>query len=213
MIELCFVSELRFNFILSQTKRDQIRNHLPVVKNTQNTVQTLSQPKRDQRRLQTEPKKPKTFATQKKLLKEYYNWNVDFPSTKIHENSILFRDDAQMESFRRKLRIMGEKSMTMGRVNLGNTFGGSCKELSPSKIKNKTLLDNKLAKSELSLNDVQKSSVKNISSSLLNLIAMPFNFKSRTMASQRHNRDKKKNNMLTNLWRKKRNDGLVCTKK
>lgn len=138
---------------------------------------------------------------------------MDFPSTKIHENSILFRDDAQMESFRRKLRIMGEKSMTMGRVNLGNTFGGSCKELSPSKMKNKTLLDNKLAKSELSLNDVQKSSVKNISSSLLNLIAMPFNFKSRSIASQQNNRDKKKTNVLTNLWRKKRNDGLVCTKK
>lgn len=140
---------------------------------------------------------------------------MDFPSTKIHENSILFRDDAQMESFRRKLRIMGEKSMTMGRVNLGSNFGGSCKELSPSKIKNKTLMDNKLAKSELSLNDVQKSSVKNtVSSSLLNLIAMPFNFKSRTMASERNNRDKKiRNNVLTNLWRKKRHDGLVCTKK
>lgn len=186
---------------------------MAVVRHTQNTVQTLSQPKRDQRRLYTEPKKAKTFATQKKLLKEYYNWNVDFPSTKIHENSILFRDDAQMESFRRKLRIMGEKSMTMGRANLGSNFGGSCKELSPSKMKSKTLLDCKLAKSELSLNDVQKSSVRNISSSLLNLIAMPFNFKSRTMASQRSNRDKKRNNVLTNLWRRKRNDGLVCTKK
>lgn len=155
----------------------------------------------------------KTFATQKKLLNEYYNWNVDFPSTTIHQNSILFRDAAQNESFRNKLKIMSEKMMTMGgRGQLGNDFGGSTKELSPRKKNRSTLLNYKFAKSEVSLSRIKdEQSSSTISSSLLNLIAIPFNWRSRQLTNRGDsNRDKKKSNMLTNLFKKKR---IMCNKR
>lgn len=169
--------------------------------------------KQNQRVSEIESKK-KTFASQKKLLNDYYNWNVDFPATTIHQNSILYRDAAQNESFRKKLKIMSEKMMTIGgRGQLGNDFGGSTRELSPRKTKANTLLDSKLTRSEISLktcvNDEPSSS--KISSSLLNLIAIPFNWRSRQLANKRDNsRDKRKANMLMNLFKKKR---VMCNKR
>lgn len=156
--------------------------------------------------------KPKTFASQKKLLNEYYNWNVEFPSTTIHENSILFRDAAQNESFRNKLKIMNKRMMTMGgRGQLGNDFGGSTKELSPRKTKANTLLDLKQARSEISLNCIKDEQASGkISSSLLNLITNPFNWRPRQLANKSENKDKKKTNMLTNLFKKKR---IMCNKR
>lgn len=151
----------------------------------------------------------KTFATQKKLLNEYYNWNVDFPSTTIHQNSILFRDAAQNESYRNKLKIMSEKMMTMGgRRQLGNEFGGSTKDLSPRK--RNLLLDHKFAKSEINLNSIKNEQSK-VSSSLLNLIALPFNWRSRQLANKcDKGKDKQKTNMLINLFRKKR---IMCNER
>lgn len=180
------------------------------MKNTQQ--RTPTKPKPSQRTLVTDPKNPKTFATQKKLLNEYYNWNVDFPSTTIHQNSILFRDAAQNESFRKKLRIMSDKMMTMGgRGQLGNDFGGSTKELSPRKRKNNTLFDPKLSRSEISINYIKdEQSSGKISSSLLNLIGIPFNWRSRQLTNRSVNKDKKKANMLTNLFKKKR---IMCNKR
>lgn len=160
-----------------------------------------------------DPKKTKTFATQKKLLNEYYNWNVVFPETTINRNSILYRDAAQNESFRKKLQVMSEKMMTLGgRGALGNDFGGSTKELSPRKTKSNTLMDYKLTKSELSLNCNQNERRSGrFSSSLLNLIAMPFNWRSRQMANRsENNKDKKKPNMLMNLFKKKR---VMCNER
>ena len=182
-----------------------MENHQTVLKNTQQRTLAATNPK-----LFRETKK--TFATQKKLINEYYNWNVDFPSTTIHENSILFRDAAQNKSYRNKLRIMSEKMMTMGgRGQLGNDFGGSTKELSPRK-KNQTLLDYKFAKSEVSLNYIKdEQSRSKTSSSLLNLIAMSFNWRSRQLTNRSDSRrDKKKTNMLTNLFKKKR---IMCNKR
>jgi hypothetical protein len=184
-----------------------------VVKNTQHRASEPSKPKPSQRKVVTEPDKKKTFANQKKLLNEYYNWNVVFPSTTIHQNSILFRDAAQNESFRKKLQVMSEKIMTMGgRGHLGNDFGGSTKELSPRKQKSNTISEMKLAKSEISLNCIQNEQSKGgVSSSLLNLIGIPFNWKSRQLTSKSDNsRDKKKPNMLTNLFKKKR---IMCNKR
>lgn len=155
----------------------------------------------------------KTFATQKKLLNEYYNWNVDFPATTINQNSILFRDAAQNESFRKKLKVMSEKMMTLGgRGALGNDFGGSTKELSPRKARTNTLLDYKLTKSEISLNCIQNEQTSGkFSSSLLNLIAMPFNWRSRQMAHRsENNKDKRKPNMLMNLFKKRR---IMCNER
>jgi hypothetical protein len=179
------------------------------VNNTQHRTLT-TKPKPSQRKLVTESRKEKTFASQKKLLNEYYNWNVDFPATTIHQNSILYRDAAQNESFRKKLKVMSEKIMTMGgRGHLGNDFGGSTKELSPRKKNCNTLSDLKLAKSEISLNCIQnEQSSGKISSSLLNLIGIPFNWRSRQLMSKSdNNKDKKKSNMLTNLFKKKR---IMC---
>lgn len=110
---------------------------------------------------------------------------------------------------------MSEKIMTMGgRGHLGNDFGGSTKELSPRKtVKNATLLyDNKHAKSEISLNQIKDEN----KSSLLNMIAMPFNWKSRMLVNR--NEAKKatsKPNLLTNFWKKKRvgGAGLSCNKR
>jgi hypothetical protein len=183
------------------------------VKNTQHRTLSPTKPKPSQRKLVTEPIKGRTFASQKKLLNEYYNWNVDFPSTTIHQNSILFRDAAQNESFRKKLKVMSEKIMTLGgRGHLGNDFGGSTKELSPRKVNSKTLADLKLAKSEISLNCIQnEQSSGKISSSLLNLIGIPFNWRSRQLTNRcDNNKDKKKPNMLTNLFKKKR---IMCNKR
>ncbi|CRK88356.1 CLUMA_CG002133, isoform A [Clunio marinus] len=161
-----------------------------------------------------EPKNTKTFATQKKLLNEYYNWDVVFPSTTIHRNSILYRDAAQNESFRKKLKIMSDKMMTMGgRGQLGNDFGGSTKELSPRKVNSNTLLnDSKLARSEISLEFIknERSSGK-LSSSLINLITMPFSWRSRQVTNKSEiNKDKKKPNMLMNLFKKRR---VMCNEK
>jgi hypothetical protein len=180
------------------------------VKNTPLSISIPTKPKPKQRTLGTEPKK--TFATQKKLLNEYYNWNVDFPSTTIHQNSILYRDAAQNESFRKKLKVMSERMMTMGgRGQLGNDFGGSTKELSPRKMKSNSLMDCKLTKSEVSLHFIknEQSSAK-VSSSLLNLIALPFNWRSRQLANKSENRDKRKPNMLMNLFKKKR---VMCNER
>jgi hypothetical protein len=111
---------------------------------------------------------------------------------------------------------MSEKIMTMGgRGHLGNDFGGSTKELSPRKtVKNATLLyDNKHAKSEISLNQIKDEN----KSTLLNMIAMPFNWKSRMLMNR--NEVKKtattKPNLLTNFWKKKRvgGAGLSCNKR
>lgn len=182
------------------------------MKNTQLRAPAPRKPKPSPRKLLTEPKK--TFANQKKLLNEYYNWNVDFPATTIHQNSILFRDAAQNESFRNKLKVMSEKIMTMGgRGHLGNDFGGSTKELSPRKVKSNTLFNPNLARSEISLNYIKdEPSSGKISSSLLNLIGIPFNWRSRqlTSRSENNNKDKKKTNMLTNLFKKKR---IECNKR
>jgi len=106
--------------------------------------------------------------------------------------------------------------MTMGgRGHLGNDFGGSTKELSPRKVvKNVTLLfDDKHSKSEISLNQIKDEN----KSSLLNMIAMPFNWKSRMLMS-RNNEVKKssagKTSMLTNFWRKRRvGVGFTCNKR
>lgn len=104
--------------------------------------------------------------------------------------------------------------MTMGGRGglLGNDFGGSTKELSPRKRKKNALEDFKLAKSEISLNRIKdgESSGK-ISSSLLNMIAMPFNWRSRQLTNKSEiNKDKKKTNMLMNLFKKKR---VMCNKR
>lgn len=98
-----------------------------------------------------------------------------------------------------------------GRGQLGNAFGGSTKELSPRKTKANTLLDHKLARSEISLNCIKdEQSSGKISSSLLNLIAIPFNWKSRQLANKSESKDKKKTNMLTNLFKKRR---IMCNKR
>lgn len=185
-----------------------------MVKNTQTIrkQQPPPKPKRNsiQRALVTE--KAKTIGSQKKLT-ENYNWNVVFPQTQIHQNSILYRDAAQNASYRNKLQIMSEKIMTMGgRGQLGNEFGGSTKELSPRKtVKNSSLLyDNKHAKSEISLNQIKDEN----KSTLLNMIAMPFNWKSRMLMSRNEVKKTAKPNMLTNFWRKKRiGDGYTCNKR
>jgi hypothetical protein len=167
--------------------------------------------------------KLKTFADHKKLLSDYYNWNVVFPATAIHENSILYRDAAQKESYRQDLRRMSEKIVTMGgRGHLGSDFGGSTKDLSPRKVKNKSLLfDNKLTKSELSLNQIKDvngggGSGSRDSSTLLNMIGLPFNWKSRMLTSKSNDTGSKKksSNVLTNFWRRKRNEvGYTCNKR
>lgn len=104
--------------------------------------------------------------------------------------------------------------MTMGgRGQLGNDFGGSTKELSPRKRKNNSLLDYKLTRSEISLNCIQNDAASGgkISSSLLNLIAIPFNWRSRQLTNKSENsKDKKKPNMLMNLFKKKR---VMCNKR
>lgn len=104
--------------------------------------------------------------------------------------------------------------MTMGgRGELGNDFGGSTKELSPRKRKTNTLLDYKQTRSEISLNQCIKDeeSKGTKSSSLLNLIAIPFNWRSRALTSKNEiNKDKKRANMLTNLFKKKR---IMCNKR
>lgn len=185
------------------------------MKNTQPRTSTPTKPKPSQKAQLTQPK-TKTFATQKKLLNEYYNWNLDFPSTTIHQNSILYRDAAQNESFRKKLRVMSDKMMTMGgRGQLGNDFGGSTKELSPRKVNTLgvTSMDHKLARSEISLNQIKsEQSSGTISSSLLNLIAHPFNWRSRQMTNKSDNvrGDKKRPNMLSNLFKKKR---IMCNER
>lgn len=194
---------------LFQLLRKRINDHQTIDKNTQQQNK-----KKRQAPKAPDPLARKTFATQKKLLNEYYNWNVDFPSTTIHQNSILFRDAAQNESYRRKLKVMSEKMMTMGgRGQLGNDFGGSTKELSPRKRKNNSLLDYKLARSEISLNCIKDDAASGgkISSSLLNLIAIPFNWRSRQLTNKSENsKDKKKPNMLMNLFKKKR---VMCNKR
>lgn len=109
---------------------------------------------------------------------------------------------------------MSDKMMTLGGRGalLGNDFGGSTKELSPRKVKANTLLDYKLTKSEVSLNFIQnEQSSSKFSSSLLNLIAMPFKWRSRQMANRsEHNKDKKKPNVLMNLFKKKR---IMCNER
>lgn len=195
-----------FLFILQKIKKlDTLTKHTPKL--------AAAKPKIPQRDEPINQRNPKTFATQKKLLNEYYNWNVEFPSTTIHHNSILFRDDAQNESFRNKLKIMNKKMMTIGgRGHLGNEFGGSTRELSPRKKKANTLLDLKQARSEISLDCIKdEQSRGKISSSFLNLIGIPFNWRSRQMANKSESKDKKKTtNMLTNLFKKKR---IMCNKR
>jgi hypothetical protein len=186
------------------------------VENTQRKQQAPPKPKRNQRLLETESNKIKTFASQKKLLNEYYNWDVVFPATTIHQNSILYRDDAQNQSYRNKLKIMSEKMATMGgRGQLGNDFGGSTKELSPRKMKSVTL-DTKLTKSEISLNLIKDADSAKVSSSLLNMIGIPFNWKSRMLSNrvEANQQQKKKTNLLTNFWRKRRNEvGILCNER
>lgn len=182
-----------------------------MLKNTQEQSrkqQAPTKPKRNiiQRAIVTETK----ISNQKKP-SDHYNWNVVFPQTQIHQNSILYRDAAQNASYRNKLRIMSEKIMTMGgRGQLGNDFGGSTKELSPRKtVKNATLLyDNKHAKSEISLNQIKDEN----KSTLLNMIAMPFNWKSRMLMSRNEVKKPAKPNMLTNFFKKKR-IGYTCNKR
>ena len=145
---------------------------------------------------------------------EHYNWNVVFPQTTIHRNSILYRETALNTSYRNQLRIMSEKIMTMGgRGHLGNDFGGSTKELSPRKaVKNATLLyDDKHSKSEISLDQIKGENKV----SLLNMIAMPFNWKSRMLMNKGEvKKSSPKANLLTNFWRKKRvGVGLTCNKR
>lgn len=209
-----FVSIIRFVRVLHlfQLLQKRINDHQTIEKNTQQPTKKFF--KKRPAPKAPEPQTRKTFATQKKLLNEYYNWNVDFPSTTIHQNSILFRDAAQNESYRRKLKVMSEKMMTMGgRGQLGNDFGGSTKELSPRKRKNNSLLDYKLTRSEISLNAIKDDAASGgkISSSLLNLIAIPFNWRSRQLTNKSENsKDKKKPNMLMNLFKKKR---VMCNKR
>lgn len=99
-----------------------------------------------------------------------------------------------------------------GRGHLGNEFGGSTRELSPRKKKANTLLDLKQARSEISLDCIKdEQSRGKISSSFLNLIGIPFNWRSRQMANKSESKDKKKTtNMLTNLFKKKR---IMCNKR
>lgn len=185
-------------------------------KNTQRKQQPPPKPKRNN--IQQKSKTLNDIQKKSSAHHNYnYNWNVVFPQTQIHQNSILYRDAAQNASYRKKLQIMSEKIMTMGgRGHLGNDFGGSTKELSPRKtVKNATLLyDNKHAKSEISLNQIKDEN----KSSLLNMIAMPFNWKSRMLMNR--NEVKKtatsKPNLLTNFWKKKRvggTAGLTCNKR
>lgn len=100
--------------------------------------------------------------------------------------------------------------MTMGgRGQLGNDFGGSTKELSPRKMNSRTLGDLKMTKSEISLDCIKDD--RKISSSLLNLIAIPFNWRSRQLVNRSENsKDKKKPSMLTNLFKKKR---IMCNER
>lgn len=107
--------------------------------------------------------------------------------------------------------------MTLGgRGQLGNDFGGSTKELSPRKVNKNLLIDKKLVKSELSLNHAKDNSEVSpkVSSSLLNLL-IPFSWKWRVLTNRSDgNKDKKKSNMLTNFWKKKRVDtGVMCNKR
>jgi hypothetical protein len=106
---------------------------------------------------------------------------------------------------------MSEKMMTMGgRGQLGNDFGGSTKELSPRKIKSNTFINDKHAKSEISLNCIKdERSGGKVSSSLLNLIAIPFNWRSRQLATKSEGTREKKRNMLMNLFKKNR---ITCNK-
>ena len=160
----------------------------------------------------------KTFADHKKILNDYYNWNVVFPATTIHTNSILYRDAEQKESYREELKRMSEKVMTMGSHGylLKSEFGGSNKELSPRKVNmHKSLLyDSNITKSEISLNQMKSEEARN-SSTLLNMIGIPFNWKSRMLTRKNSDRNnKKKPNMLTNFWKKKRNGvGYACNKR
>lgn len=166
--------------------------------------------------------KPVTFGERKQNFQDYYNWNVVFPPTTIHENSILYRETALNNSFRNKWKLMSEKMMTMG-SNLGNDFGGSTKELSPRKIKNaKLLLEQKHAKSEISLNQIKNDDTKAQTSVLLNMIGLPFNWRSRMLMNKNSNnkngsnseKTKKRPNLLTNFWKKKRiGDALTCNKR
>lgn len=118
--------------------------------------------------------KSKTFAAQKQLLKEsYYDWCLSFPSTAIHENSIMFRDGDQNRSFRRKQELLNQK-LTKGRTQ----FSGSCQDLSPKKGKISTL-SRKLTRSEYNLKEMDEKELGK-SPSLLNIIGKPFGLKSET---------------------------------
>lgn len=174
------------------------------IRNTQ-TVKKQPPPKPKRNSIQKVTEKSTKTTESKKSSPQHYNWNVNFPQTQIHQNSILYRDAAQNASYRKKLQLMSEKIMMMGGRGklLGNTFGGSSKDLSPRKtVKNATLLyDNKHAKSELSLNQIKD--VKSKSTTLLNMIAMPFNWKSRMLMSRHETKkSEKSSNLLTNFWRK-----------
>lgn len=134
----------------------------------------------------------------------------------------MYRDTALNNSFRNKWKLVSEKMMTMG-SNLGNDFGGSTKELSPRKINNaKLLLEQKHAKSEISLNQIKDEETKAQTSYLLNMIGLPFNWKSRMLMNRNSGRNnnsssektKKRPNLLTNFWRRKRiGDTLTCNKR
>ncbi|KAG5671637.1 hypothetical protein PVAND_001828 [Polypedilum vanderplanki] len=223
----------RINKIEEQKKKSRSIQNKPqesVVKNTQRTsvVSDLVPPVKPKRTsinqratLPPDTSKLKTFADHKKLLNDYYNWNVVFPPTTIHENSILYRDAAQKESYRDGLRRMSMKVMTMGGGQLGSDFGGSNKDLSPRKMKNKSLLySEKLTKSELSLNQIKHNEINSNnnrgSSSLLNMIGMPFNWKSRMLMSKSNDTvtKKKSSNVFTNFLKRKRNGiGYVCNER
>lgn len=197
-----------------------------VVNNTQRKAVVPVKPRRNIQQkaatLQPDSSKPTTFGERKQNFKEQYNWNVVFPTTSIHENSILYRETALRNSLHNKWKVMSEKMVTMGSSNLCNDFGGSTKELSPRKLNNaKLLLEQKHAKSEISLNQLKNEETKAQTSVLLNMIGLPFNWKSRMLTSRTNNsnssnseKNKKRPNLLTNFWKKKRiGDALTCNKR
>ena len=66
--------------------------------NTQRKAVVPVKPKRNIQQkaatLQPDSSRPTTFGERKKNFEEHYNWNVVFPQTSIHENSILYRETA-----------------------------------------------------------------------------------------------------------------------
>lgn len=208
-----FEKSFFFFYFFPQDKQENgdnlhsVEKKLPQNRFTANSVQTSSVKGKQEIRQENSTNginsinknRAKTFSTQKQLLQEKYNWEVEFPSTAIHSNSIMYRDTEQNRSFKIKLRTINDRVMLGNRLTKEKSFGGSCNNLAVNKVKQGVWFDKKLAKSDQSivdLNDGRRGSVKN-SKSLLNLLSFPFNSA---------NRGKNNNNSMGNLepsWKRK----------